>query len=287
MTSIAIATHDFRPSNTAAVLARLRATLDSSPIDRCMAGTVRATPLRAGELLLRLQPGMRAPSPSGGPLFDVAGVVAETALDVDGFAVGDRVFGVARDPHWRDDVGHVLARVGHVAKLRRTLAPMQAATLASSATTAWRMLFRRGRLEPGEIVTVIAVRSAVGALALQLARAHDVQAIAISPSDAYHRWRALGAHRVADMRTGALESACRVAAVVVDTVGGIIQQRALSAMQEGGVLLSCASRPDISRAPVGAGAEFVETRVTSHDLTRIADLIDAGRLVPALDDWLL
>lgn len=284
MISTAIATHDLFPSNTAAVLSRLRATLDSSTIDRRMAGMGRATPLRAGELLLRLQSGMRVPSPSGSPLFDVAGVVAETALDAGGFAVGDRVFGVARDPHWRDGVGYALTSVGHVAKLRRTLAPVQAATLASSATTAWRMLFRRGQLEPGEIVTVIAARSAVGALALQLARAHDVQAIAVAPSDGNHRWHALGAHRVADIRTDALESACRVAAVVVDTVGGFIQQRALSAMQEGGVLLSCASRPDMSRAPAGASAEFVETRVTSRDLARIADLIDAGRLVPALDD---
>ena len=73
--------HDFFASNTAAVLAHLRATLDSSTIDRRMAGMGRATPLRAGELLLRLQPGMRAPSPRGSPLFDVAGVVAETALD--------------------------------------------------------------------------------------------------------------------------------------------------------------------------------------------------------------
>lgn len=286
MTPTAIATRDFLPSNTATVLAHLRATLDSTPIDRRMAGMGRATPLRAGELLLRLQPGTRAPSPSGSPLFDVAGVVAETALDAGGFAVGDRVFGVARDHHWRDDVGYVRATAGHVAKLGRALAPGQAATLASSATTAWRMLFRRGRLEPGEIVTVIAARSAVGALALQLARAHDVHAIVVSPSDGNHRWRALGANRVADIRTGALESACRVAAVVVDTVGGVIQQRALSAMQEGGVLLSCASRPDMSRTRAGASAEFVETRVTSRDLARIAGLIDAGRLVPELDDWL-
>ena len=286
MTSTTIATNDLHPSNTAAVLAHLRAMFDSSPVDRRMAGLGRATPLRAGELLLRLQPGMRAPSSSGGPSFDVAGVVAETALDAGGFAVGDRVFGVARDHHWRDDASYARASVGHVAKLRRTLAPAQSATLASSATTAWRMLFRRGRLEPGEIVTIIAARSAVGALALQLARAHDVHAIVVSPSDGNHRWRTLGAHRVADIRTGALESACRVAAVVVDTVGGLIQQRALSAMQEGGVLLSCASRPEMSRAPAGVSAELVETRVTSRDLARIAVLIDAGRVVPELDEWL-
>ena len=285
MNSTAIATHEVFASRTATVLARLRASLDSTPIDRQAPEVGRAGHVRAGELLLRLHPGHRASGASGNASFVVSGVVVQAGADADDHVVGDQVFGVARDHHFRGADGFAVTSVAHVARMPRSLSPEQAVSLVSSATMAWRMLFRLGRLEPGEILTVITARSAVGAFALQLARAHGVHAIAVTPSDCGRRLRELGALRVEDMRAGALESACRVAAVVVDAMGGFIQRRALSAMQEGSVLLSCVGMPDMSKAPKGVRGELVAPAVTARDLERVAALADAGHLAPAPEGW--
>jgi NADPH:quinone reductase-like Zn-dependent oxidoreductase len=284
MNSTAIATHEVFALSTAAVLARLRGSLDSRPVGSQAADVGRTEHLRAGELLLRLHPGLRA-SAADGNAFAVSGVVVQAGADADGYAAGDQVFGVARDHHSRGADGFAVTSVAHVARMPRSLSPEKAVTLVSSATMAWQMLFRLGRLEAGEILAVITARSAVGAFALQLARAHGVHAIAVTPSDCCSQLRELGAHRVEDMRAGALESACRVAAVVVDAVGGFIQRRALGAMQEGSVLLSCVSKPDLSRAPKGVRGELVTPAVTARDLALVAALADAGHLAPTPEGW--
>ena len=113
-----------------------------------------------------------------------------------------------------------------------------AAALGLAAQTAWFALRTRGGLEPGESVLVLGGGGAVGAAAIQLARALGAALVfATARGASIDRARALGADLVVDtarpdlaeaLRTGILDAnGGRGVDVVVDPLGGEVTQAAL------------------------------------------------------------
>jgi NADPH:quinone reductase-like Zn-dependent oxidoreductase len=66
---------------------------------------------------------------------------------------------------------------------------------------------------------------------------------------------------------------------VLDLVGGETQQRSFQVLRRGGKLISAVSQPDQDLARThGVDATFFLVKVSTQDLTEIADLIDHGDL---------
>jgi NADPH2:quinone reductase len=113
------------------------------------------------------------------PGFDGAGIVDEVGPGVTRLKIGDRVF-VASVPAKRQTGTYaekVVCDASAVYKLPESVSFEQGAALGVPVTAAYRALFHRGRLKPGETVLVHGASGGVGILAVQLAKYAGAQVI--------------------------------------------------------------------------------------------------------------
>jgi NADPH:quinone reductase-like Zn-dependent oxidoreductase len=206
------------------------------------------------------------------PSYELSGVVAAVADDVDAVSVGDAVY--ALTPFDRDGVAAEYAAVpaSVLAPKPSMLTHAESAALPLPALSAWQGLFVHGRLEPGERVLVHGAVGGVGQFATQLARWRGAHVIATAAPQAFERARSLGADEVIDGRT---EFGERVD-VVFDTVGGDLLERASALLADGGRLISVAEEPP------GDGTYFV-VEPNREQLVELARLVEAGTLRVAID----
>jgi NADPH:quinone reductase-like Zn-dependent oxidoreductase len=91
--------------------------------------------------------------------------------------------------------------------------------------------------------------------------------------------RGLGAETVVEKKERFEESVTGVD-VVLDTVGGEIQQRSLQVLKPGGILVSVVSPvPETTQKRYGIRATYFYVDVTTARLNRITELFDKGKLV--------
>ena len=207
--------------------------------------------------------------------YELSGVVAAVAGDVDTVAVGDEVF--ALTPFDRDGVAAEYAAVlaWTLAAKPSTLRHAVSAALPLPALSAWQGLFTHGRLEPGERVLVHGAVGGVGQFATQLARWRGAHVIATASPPAFERARALGADAVIDGRTE-LDGRVGALGLIFDTVGGDIFERAPDLLADGGRLVTVAAEP-----PSDGTYFVVEPR--REQLLELARLADDGELQVAID----
>ncbi len=110
----------------------------------------------------------------------------------------------------------------------------EAAGLGTAWLTAWRMLFSRARVQPGERVLVQGASGGVSTAAITLASAAGAHVTVTSRKpEALERARALGAHDV--IETGGRLS--RRVDVVIETVGKATWSHSLKSLDQGGRLV--------------------------------------------------
>ncbi len=135
--------------------------------------------------------------------IDVAGAIAEIGQGVDDWSVGDRVL---VDPIDRErgrllgemmDGGlaeYVRVAAHQLIALPDTVSFPAAAALPVAYGTAYRMMFARGRVGPGESVFILGASGGVGTCCVQLAKLAGAEvAVAASTRDKLDRLAALGA----------------------------------------------------------------------------------------------
>jgi NADPH2:quinone reductase len=113
------------------------------------------------------------------PGFDGAGVVDEVGPGVTRHKIGDRVFvaSILAKRKTGTYAEKVVCDVTAVYKLPETVSFEQGAALGIPVTAAYRALFHRGHLQPGETVLVHGASGGVGILAVQLAKYAGAQVI--------------------------------------------------------------------------------------------------------------
>ena len=228
---------------------------------------------------------------------DAAGV------DEDGNQV--LIHAVINDPSWRGDETEDPRRsllseryqgtfAERVAVPRANLVPLpaslsfeEAACLPTAWLTAYRMLYVRGGLSPGQSVLVQGAGGGVSTALITLARSGGLQVFATSRNEAKRaRAREIGAHEV--FETGARLPE-RVDAVM-ETVGAATWNHSLRSLRPGGTLV-------ISGATSGPNPDstelnrifFLQLRVigstmgTSRELSRLVSFLDATGTKPLID----
>lgn len=172
--------------------------------------------VRAGEL--KMVTGRRFPIGVG---LDFAGVVAETGAGVEGYRIGDRVWGMVH-PRQRHTTGgaaeYVVVSADRIAPAPAGLSPVDAASLVVTGATALIALRDSVHLASGERVLVRGAAGGVGTAAVQLAHALGGQVTALARDRHAGLLTGLGADEVLDHgsttsdRIGPFD-------VIVDTVG--------------------------------------------------------------------
>ena len=209
------------------------------------------------------------------PSYELSGVVAAVADDVDSVCAGDEVY--ALTPFDRDGVAAEYAAVpaATLAPKPPALSHAESAAVPLPALSAWQGLFAHGGLEPGERVLIHGAVGGVGQFATQLARWRGANVIATASPPAFEQARALGAHEVVDGR-GDLDDLVEPVDVVFDTVGGELLQRASALLASDGRIVSIAAEPP------GEGTYFV-VEPSRNQLVELGRLVDSGELRVAID----
>jgi NADPH:quinone reductase-like Zn-dependent oxidoreductase len=212
---------------------------------------------------------------------DLAGVVLDVGLDVPHLASGVEVYGVTNGRFVGGYARHAIVEVRCVARKPAAIDFVAAASLPVVAVTAWTMLFERGELTRDQRVLVHGAAGNVGALAVQMAHAAGAFVIAMGkPGDATYL-RSLGADVAGDYAAEPFESAFGAVDIVIDTIGGEIQQRSFAALKAGGVLISSVQQPSTELAAQHhVRAEYFIVDVTDRALDRISTMLLAKTIAP-------
>mmetsp|Transcript_17267 Transcript_17267/g.52523 ORF Transcript_17267/g.52523 Transcript_17267/m.52523 type:complete len:342 (-) Transcript_17267:206-1231(-) len=174
--------------------------VETVPMPRPGPGEVRIKVLAASvqytDTLIRrgLYPG--APKPPLVLGYDVVGDVEAIGEGVQSLKIGDRVADLTVTGSYAK---HRLLKAEDCTPVSRELDPAQAAAVVLSGTTAYQMLHREAKLQPGERVLIVPAGGAVGRLCVELAVAHNAEVFAVARPHHHDRLRALGATPLEDV----------------------------------------------------------------------------------------
>lgn len=246
---------------------------------------------RGRPLIARAGKGWRRPT-SSQTGTDVAGVVVAIGSDVRGFAVGDRVYGVASGAF----AEYAVTTSDRISAAPATVDSASAAGLPVAGVTALQAI-RLADVGPSGRVLVIGASGGVGTLLVQLAVAHGAEVTAVCSGRNVELVRALGAEHVVDYTAGELDSLAGPFDAIIDAaaappfrrrqallsragryviVGGITDSRLLGP-------LGLVVRAKLAFAIRGRRAHFFIASVQHDHLAELAELVDSENVQPVVD----
>lgn len=170
-----------------------------------------------------------------------------------------------------------------------------AGALMTGHLTAWRMLFGKKTLQPGESVLIVGIGGGVAVACLQLAKLVGARVFVTSSSDAkIERAIALGAsggvnyqkdrvsNAVLQMSNGGVD-------MVIDSVGEASWGESLRSLRRGGRLVTCGattgSNPpaDLQRLFIRQLAIYGSTGGSLSEFRQLLDVFDRGLVKPVID----
>jgi NADPH:quinone reductase-like Zn-dependent oxidoreductase len=233
---------------------------------------------------------------------DVSGVVAAVAPDVQGFTVGEEVFGMIRFPSVGESQGYaeyVAAPAADLAHKPLGISHIQAAGAPMSGLTAWQYLIELGHSEAnpfqpvphrpvplqGKRVLVNGAAGGVGHLAVQLAKWQGAHVIAVASSGHEALLRELGADEFIDYTKTPAEEAVHDLDVVLDTLSGPNTGRFLRTLKRGGALfpvfLGFADAEEAAQQ--GITVSMAQVRSSGAQLAELGRLLEAGTVRVVID----
>ncbi|MFJ4575923.1 NADP-dependent oxidoreductase [Streptomyces sp. NPDC088846] len=204
---------------------------------------------------------------------EAAGVVEGVGPGVEGFAVGDEVFG---NPVTGGYAEYTLPPVAVTAHKPAGLSFTDAAVLPVAAATAYDGVHQLG-LAPGSTLLITGAGGGVGTAAVQLARHAGVQVVGVASAAKKDLVESLGAVHVAS--GSGLADRVRAAApdgidAIFDLVGGDTLRSVAPLLSDRAALISAGGKP----LAVELGGAAVARARTAAVLDEVADLVVAGAL---------
>jgi NADPH:quinone reductase-like Zn-dependent oxidoreductase len=271
--------------------------------------------------VLRGMPGVQVPLPHVGGA-DGAGVVEALGAGVEGVEVGQEVvfdpgqscggcelcrkgehslcvhFGVLGEQSNGTFADAALVQAASLAPRPRHLSWEESAAFGLTFLTAWRMLFTRGRLLPGESVLIHGIGGGVSLACLQLATMVGARVLVTSRSDdKLQRARELGASEGLEAAPGVAREVRRLTTkrgvdVVVDSVGEATWEESLKAAAKGGRILTCGAtsgpnpREEIRLVFWNQLSILGSTMGSREDWRQLMNAVTTHRLRPVVDSVL-
>ncbi|HTS73283.1 MAG TPA: NADP-dependent oxidoreductase [Gaiellaceae bacterium] len=211
--------------------------------------------------------------------WDVAGVVEEG----DGFAVGERVFGMPRFPEEAAAYAeYVAAPADELARIPDGLSDVEAGALPLAGLTAWQALVGVADVQPGQRVLILAAAGGVGHLAVQIAKARGAYVIGTARLVKEAFLHELGVDEAIDYTSVAVESVVSDVDLVLDLVGGDASAPTIACLRDGGLYIAVPSASALDRLNELAGDRVRVTGILVHPdrpgLEALAALTEAGQL---------
>jgi len=155
------------------------------------------------------------------PGYDLVGTVTAVGPGVDTSIVGRRFAALTKTGSWASGV---LIEAADLLPVPEDVDPVEVETLVLNGLTAWRMLHRIARVQPGQTVLVLGASGGVGSTLVQLARLAGARVIGTASTRHHDAVRSLGAtpvdYRDPDVPGRVRELAPDGVDAVFDHVGG-------------------------------------------------------------------
>ncbi|MDF2682352.1 MAG: NADPH-quinone reductase [Brevibacillus sp.] len=233
---------------------------------------------------------------------DVSGVVEAVATDVQGFSVGDEVYGMVRFPSFGESAAYaeyVAAPASDLAIKPAGIDHVHAAGAPMAGLTAWQFLIELGHNEPnplqpemhrpvplnGKTVLVNGAAGGVGHFAVQLAKWKGAHVIAVASGTHESFLRGLGADEFIDYTKSPPEDVAHDVDLVLDTLGGPTTGRFLRTLKRGGALFPVflGFSDAEEAAKLGVTVSMTQVRSNGPQLAELGRLLDAGTVRVAID----
>lgn len=222
---------------------------------------------------------------------DFAGVIDEVGAGVEGWRIGDRVYGGLRCRAQSDHV--VTSDLDDLVRTPDALNDVEAAALDIAARTAWAGI-NALELNAGETVLISAAAGGCGFLASQIALRAGARVIGTASARNHAFLRELGVipldHRE-DLRAGLARIAPEGVSAVFDAFGGEYVDLALQlgvlprrinsigdrayALEMGALSVGRATTPPSALAPLGEDVARGDLRVWIDEVYAVEDVVDA------------
>lgn len=211
--------------------------------------------------------------------WDAAGIVKEVGSAVENFKVGDRVFARPATTRLGTYAEYVAVEEHLLAHLPENIPYEEAAAVPLAGLTAWQCLVDFSNIKQGDKVLVHAGSGGVGHYAIQIAKALGAY-VATTASGKNKDWvEELGPDRFINYKEEDFTEVLEDFDIVVDTLGGEIQSKSYSILNEGGRLVSIVQPPDEEEAKKhGVKAGFVFLDPKGEQLAKLADMMVNGQL---------
>lgn len=208
---------------------------------------------------------------------EVSGLIARIGAGVEGFAVGDEVFGWPAPGHGAFCEYTVLAQDGAAAKPPQ-VSFIDAAALSVASATAYDGLVQLG-LSAGQTLLITGIGGGVGVAAAQLARNDGIRVVGTGSQSKQALVESLGA-RLVSYGDGVSERLGQLLPDgvdgVFDLIGGSAMSAAAGLVKDRAKLISAASPDTVAELGGAAICRDRSTRV----LTEVARLAAEGKLNP-------
>ena len=240
---------------------------------------------------------------------DVSGVVVATGCRVTRFKAGDEVFASIFDRGTGSLAEFVRVPENLAALKPATLDFVQAASLPMVSLTSWQALTERAKLRAGQKVFIPAGSGGIGSFAIQLAK-HLGATVGTTTSTANIDWVSrLGADEVVDYKKQEFEKVLSGYDIVLGTIRGDAIEKSTQILKPGGKIVSLIGPLDAAFARErhlnvflrfvlglmsrkimrlskkrGLTYSFLFVRPDGSQLSQIAELMDAQRIKPVIDN---
>ena len=211
------------------------------------------------------------------PGTDFSGEVAAAGAEAGSFKPGDAVYGATLGRGTFAE--YVLVKASSLALKPRSLDDIQAAAVPLTGLTAWQTLFNIAKLQKGERLLIHGAGGGVGSFAVQLAKDKGAFVIGHDLPAKADFIKKLGADEFISASGQPFEELAGKVDVVLDLVGGELVERSFKVLKPGGRFVTTIGQlaPDAGKEE-GIIVSGTFTQPNSEELSKLAELIDAGKL---------
>jgi NADPH:quinone reductase-like Zn-dependent oxidoreductase len=218
---------------------------------------------------------------------DVAGQVEAVSSGVNGFKPGDEVYANLLDHGYGGFAEYVSVPVDVMALKPANLSFEEAAAVPMAAVTAFQGLRHHGEIRPGQKLLVNGASGGVGSFAVQIAKSYGPEVTGVTSTPNVDLVRSLGADHVVDYRTTDFARSGERYDLIFDTIGNRSVSDLRRALAEGGkaAVTGFTSMGKLLGVSLRGGKDIaqVSAHVTTKDLERLRELIEAGKVRPQID----
>lgn len=219
--------------------------------------------------------------------WDAAGIVKKIGPAVTKFSVGDEVFSSPDMMRNGTYAEYVAVDENMVAKKPTNLSFEEAASIPLVGLTAWTSLVEIANIQRGERILIQAGAGGVGSFGIQLAKAMGCWVATTCSETNIDFLKELGADQVINYEKEKFEDLVDPVDVVLDTLGGDVQNRSFKVLKKGGRIASTTTAPDNELAKEHEVLAYQVTMGRDGEvLANIAKLIEEEKIRPVVEQVL-